>query len=61
MAGRFSQKDINDFSVLIDGSPQIVLFAINLHEYFINEKCVSIALVIFLQTTSVFRSELVAP
>ncbi len=29
------QKNIDDFSVLIDSSPQIVLCTVNLHEYFI--------------------------
>ena len=35
------QKNVNNFPVLIDGSPQVVLPTINLYEYFINIKGVT--------------------
>ena len=38
-----------------------MLFTINLHKNFINEKCISVSLVLLLQTTNIFQSELIAP
>jgi hypothetical protein len=35
------QKHIDHLSVLINGSPQILLLAADLHEHFINEKCIA--------------------
>jgi len=55
------QKHIDDFPVLIDSSPQIMPLAINLHEDFINEECISIALVLLLRTTNILHSEFIAP
>jgi hypothetical protein len=55
------EKHINDLTILIYGSPEITLFAINLDEHLINEKGVAISLVPFSQPGSVLRSELVAP
>jgi len=40
------KKYIDHLSVLVNSSPQIVLFALNLHEYFIHIESVTIALVI---------------
>ena len=34
---------INNFSVLVHGSRQIMLLAVNFHEHFIDEKCVTVA------------------
>jgi hypothetical protein len=39
------QEDVDDFSVLIDGSPQVVLPTINLHENFIDIESVTETLV----------------
>jgi hypothetical protein len=38
-----------------------VLFAIDLHEHFINEECVAVASVLELQSSSVYGSEFNAP
>ncbi len=54
-------KYIDDFSILIDSAPYIMLLAIDLHEHFIGEKCMSIALVLILQSPGILRSELIAP
>ncbi len=55
------QKNIDDFSVLIHGSPQIALYTVNLHEYFIYIKGITKSLVAAFQTSSILGSELVAP
>ena len=38
------KKHINDFTILINGSPEITLFTFNLDENLINEKCVTVSL-----------------
>ena len=55
------QKDIDDFSVLIASSPQIVLHTINFHEYFIYIEGITKTLVTAFQTSSIWGSKLVAP
>ncbi len=55
------QKNIDNFSVLIDSSPQIMLYAINLHEYFIYIEGITKSLVMAFQTPSIYGSKLVAP
>ena len=40
------QKYVNHLTVLVNSSPQIVLFALNLHEYFIYIESIVIALVL---------------
>jgi hypothetical protein len=55
------QKYIDHLTVLINSSPQIVLFALNFHEYFIYIKSVTIALVISAKFLGEFGSELRAP
>ena len=55
------QKNIDDFSVLIDGSPQIVLYTVNLHEYFIYIEGITKSLATAVQTSSILESKLVAP
>jgi len=57
----FLEKHINDFTILIDRSPKIVLLAINFDEHFINEKCITISLMPFTQPRCIFRSKFVAP
>jgi hypothetical protein len=39
------QEYINHFAVLIDGTPKIVLLALDLHEHLIEEKRIAVALV----------------
>ena len=55
------QKDIDDFSVLIDGSPQIVLLTLNLHEKFIDLEGITKSLVTASQTPSILGPKFVAP
>ena len=55
------QEDVDDFSVLIDGSPQVVLLTINLHEYFIDIEGVTETLVSAFQTSSISRPKFVTP
>ena len=43
------QKHIKNFTVLVDRTPQIVLLAPDIHEDFINEEGIAIALVVALQ------------
>jgi hypothetical protein len=55
------EKDINNFTVLIDGSPQVMPMTLDLHEYLVNEKGIAIPLMLPSQSLGVFRSEFVAP
>ena len=55
------QEDVDDFSVLIDGSQQVVLPTINLHEYFIDIEGVTETLVSAFQTSSISRPKFVTP
>jgi hypothetical protein len=55
------QKDINDFSVLINGSPQELLPALDLHEHFVDEKCISKSLMATLQAPDIVGPKLVTP
>jgi hypothetical protein len=55
------QEDVDHFSVLIDGSPQVVLPTINLHEYFIDIEGVTETLVSTFQTSSISRPKFVTP
>ena len=49
---------IDDFSVLVNSSPQVVLLTINLHEYFIDEKCIAETLMATLQPPRIFGTKL---
>ena len=42
----FLEKDINNFTILIDGSPQEMLLTLDLHKYFIDEESVTISLML---------------
>ena len=55
------QKYINNFPVLIYSPPQIMLYAVNLHEYFINIEGIPIPLVPVLQTSSIPGTKFVTP
>jgi hypothetical protein len=37
------QEDINEFAILINSAPQVVLLAVNFHEGFIDEECVTVS------------------
>ena len=48
--GRFAisaclQEYINDFAILIDGTPKIVLLTLDLHKHLVEVKCIAVALV----------------
>jgi hypothetical protein len=55
------QKHINHFTALVDRTPQIVLLAPNLHEDFINEKSVAVALVLSPVSPGIPGAKLDAP
>jgi hypothetical protein len=55
------QKYIDHLTVLVNSSPQIVLFTLNFHEYFIYIESVTIALVISTKSLGEFGAELRAP
>ena len=55
------QKHIDHLSVLVNSSPQTVLFALNFHEYFIYIESVTIAPVISAKSFREFGAELRAP
>ena len=55
------QKYIDHLTVLVNSSPQIVLFALNFHEYFIYIERITIALVISAKSFGEFRAELRTP
>ena len=55
------QKDIDDFSVLIDSAPQVVLYTAYRHEYFIDEKCIAETLMTTLKPLRIFGAKLVTP
>jgi len=52
---------INDFAILVDSPPQIMLLAVYLHKNFINVEGVSVASVIPLQSSSVNSAKLDTP
>ena len=55
------QKYIHHLTVLVNSSPQIVLLALNFHEYSIYIESVTIALVISAKSLGEFGAELRAP
>lgn len=56
----FLEKYINNFTVLINSPPQIMLLSLNLHEDFINEEGITVSLMFSPQSPRIFRSKLVA-
>jgi hypothetical protein len=48
------KKYINDPTILINGPPQVMLFSLDLHKYFINEECIAISLLLSSQSLGVF-------
>ena len=52
---------INHFAILVDRSPQIVLFSVGLHEDFIEVEGIAKALVLSLQATGINGTEFYAP
>ena len=64
--GRFSvparlEKHVNNFTILIDRPPEVLLLSLNSNEDFIDEKCIAKTLVPTFQALRVLRPELVTP
>ncbi len=57
----FLEKYINNLTILVNRSPEVMLFTINLDENLINEKCITISPMIFLQPGSIFWTKSIAP
>ena len=57
----FLQEHINNFTILINSSAQIILFTLDLHEYLINQVRIAIPLMLSSLSMSKFWPELVAP
>ncbi len=55
------QKHIDHVSVLINSSLQLLLLTLDLHEHFVDEKCISKSLMSTRQKLDVFRSKLITP
>ena len=58
---REEPRDIDDFPILIDGSPQVMLFAIDSDEDFVDVESVAVASVLSPQSPTVDRTELDTP
>ncbi len=54
-------EDVDDVAILIDGTPEILPLSLDGDEDLVQVPCVSQATLAALQSTSVFRPELVAP
>jgi hypothetical protein len=50
----FLEKHINNFTILINRSPEVMLFTINPDENLVNEKCITISPVFPLQPIGIF-------
>ena len=55
------QKYIDNFAVLVDRSPKIMLLTIDFDENLINEESIAVPVVIALQSPGIFRTELYGP
>jgi len=55
------QEHINHLAVLVHGSPQVVLFAVDFHEDFVDEEGIAVAAVLPLQSARINGSEFDAP
>ena len=55
------QEYINNLTILIHSTPQIVLLPLDLNEHLINEESIAIALVLSSQSLGIFRPEFIAP
>jgi hypothetical protein len=57
----FLEKYIHHFTVLVNGSPQVLLLTINLHEHFVNVKGITEPLVFSFQSLLILRAKFIAP
>jgi hypothetical protein len=55
------EKDINNLTILINRSPQVMLLSLDSNEYLINEERITIPLMLSSQSLGVLRPKLVAP
>ncbi len=51
----------NDFTILIDCTPQVLLLPVNFHKHFVDIKCITVTLVLSFQSPGVLRTKLIAP
>ncbi len=56
-----SEIHINDFTILIHRSPQVMLLAVDLYKDFIDEKSIAEALVLSFQAAGINGAEFYAP
>jgi hypothetical protein len=52
----FLKEYINNFTVLVNGSPQVMLLPLDSHEHLINEESIAVALVLSSQSLSKLRT-----
>jgi len=55
------EKHIDHFAILVNSPPQVLLFAIYLHKYFVYVECIAEPLMPTFQSFRILRAELVAP
>jgi len=55
------EKHIDHLAILVNGPPQVLLFAIYLHKHFVDVKCIAEPLMPTFQPFSILGAELVAP
>jgi len=55
------QINIYHFAILVNSCPQVMLLAVNLHEEFINEESIAVALVLPLQSARIDSPEFYTP
>jgi hypothetical protein len=52
---------INDLAILINGPSEVMLFTIDLHKNFVDEKCITVALMRAFQSACINGTELDTP
>ncbi len=55
------QKHIDYLTILVNGSPQVLLPTLDLHEHLVDKKCISKSLMSTLQPLGISSSKLVTP
>jgi hypothetical protein len=55
------EKHIDHLAILVNRSPQVLLFAIYLHKYFVDVKCIAEPLMPIFQSFRILGAKLVAP
>ena len=55
------EKHIDHLAILVNGPPQVLLFAIYLHKHFVDVKCIAEPLMPTSQSFGILKAELIAP